>query len=66
MILDTPGSYKHIPITDPLLEEKLDIVISKWKITNQEIVQVNCQHKHSFFSAIKMYKLVKGAEDKEK
>ena len=25
----TPGSYKHIPITDPLLEEKLDKVISK-------------------------------------
>jgi len=31
----TPGSYKHIPITDPLLE---DIVIWIWKITNQEIM----------------------------
>jgi len=32
------GSFKYIPITDPLLEDKLDTVISKWKIANQEFI----------------------------
>jgi len=36
--LSTAGTYKRIPITDPLLEEKLNIVISKWKIANQEFM----------------------------
>jgi len=30
--------YAYIPITDPPLEDKLDTVISKWKMANQEFI----------------------------
>ena len=36
--LQKAGSYKLIPIVDPLLEDKLNIVISKWKIANSEFM----------------------------
>jgi len=36
--LSTSGTYKHIPITDSPLEEKLNTVILKWKIANQEFI----------------------------
>jgi len=35
------GFYKHIPIVDSLLEDKLNIVISKWKIVNSEFIDSN-------------------------
>jgi len=49
----TPGSYKHIPIIGPLLEEKLDKVISKWKMANQEFVdsQVSKSSAHALYCA---------------
>jgi len=35
------GFYKYISIVDSLLEDKLNIVISKWKIVNSEFINSN-------------------------
>jgi len=70
------GSYKHIPVTDPLLEKKLDIVISKWKMANQEFMDSKvskssahvfyCLNFFPFIKIVKVYKLVKAAGEKQK
>ena len=39
--LQKASFYKHIPIVDSLLEDKLNIVISKWKIVNSEFMNSN-------------------------